>query len=240
MGSLYCVTHRDTNRHYVGITERAVSERWREHVYRATWKAGTHFHHALVKYGREAFDWDVLHVYPTLDEAAAAEIELVAQLDLTNRTKGFNKTPGGDISPMNVPEIREKAAAALRGRSHSPEAIARMSAAKLGKKMPAFSEQARANISAAQKGKVFTPETRAKISATLKGRPRSLESRRKQSVTTTGRRKKPFSVQARANMAAARRGIKQSPETIAKRSAALKASWARRRAAANVVGSDDS
>lgn len=59
--------------------------------------------------------------------------------------------------------------ATMKGRKHTPEARARMSA-KLR------TPEVRAKLSAVNKGKPRSPETRAKISATLKGRKRGVMS----------------------------------------------------------------
>lgn len=87
----------------------------------------------------------------------------------------LNITDGGDGLKNPSKEVREKIAAARRGRTnlrgykHTPETRAKMRASQLGKKA---SPQARANISAAHlglpsgmKGKRHSNETRAKMSA---------------------------------------------------------------------------
>ncbi len=236
MGRLYCITSSANGKMYVGITERPVAVRWREHVYRATWRADTRFHRAIVKYGAINFEVCELHIYPTIEEAAEAEKELILQLGLQDRRCGYNATPGGDLSPMLDPASRAKAAAALRGRRHSPEAIARMSAVKLGKKMN-FSAKARENMLAAaqaRRGISPSPETRAKISKTLKGRARTPESVAKQVASITGKKKKPMSDIGRANIAAAHRGIIPSDVTRQRRAASMRAVWARRRAEVDI------
>ena len=95
-------------------------------------------------------------------------------------------------------------------------------------------------------GKTHTPEARAKISAANSGRTQSEEEKQKQKEAMTGRKRAPFSEEWREKMSAAHRGEnnnrygvevseetrkkigdklrgrKQSPETIAKKSAAAR------------------
>lgn len=71
------------------------------------------------------------------------------------------------------PGYRARLSAALKGRSKSAEARAKMSAAKIGKPGPKASDEARANMRAAQKGKTVSEATRAKLSiANRKPKPR--------------------------------------------------------------------
>ena len=63
------------------------------------------------------------------------------------------------------PEVAEKNRRTFLGRKHTPEARAKMSAARKGKPLSAAH---RAALSAAHKGKEHSPETRARIAAALK------------------------------------------------------------------------
>jgi hypothetical protein len=96
----------------------------------------------------------------TLYEADPQELQQRYDLDslLSSRQKG---------KPVGVPlssEAKEKIAAALRGKKHSPESRARMSEAQTGRFR---SPEARAKISESKRGKPrkpCTPESRARMS----------------------------------------------------------------------------
>jgi hypothetical protein len=85
-------------------------------------------------------------------------------------------------------EHRAKISATKKGKKHSAEAKAKMSATKKGKK---HSAEHRAKISAAKKGKKHSAERRAKISATKKGKEHSAEHRAKISAAKKGKRYSP-------------------------------------------------
>ena len=102
------------------------------------------------------------------------------------------------------------------GVTHSPETRDKVRLARIGK---THSPEARANMSAAQKGKTLSPEARA---ARI-GRTASSEARANMSAAQKGNKN------ALGNKN--RLGIKQTPETRAKISAALKRYWAAQRPA---------
>lgn len=77
----------------------------------------------------------------------------------------------------------------------------------------AFTDEARAKMSAAQKGKVLTVEHRAKMSASRTGRVHSQETRDRISAANAGKRRAPFSEEVRRNMSAALMGRPVSEET---------------------------
>ena len=91
------------------------------------------------------------------------------------------------------------------GYKHTPEARAKMSAAKKGKQRASFSAEWLAEMSVGMKKCWESPEYRAKASAAQKGKKHSLGTL--------------------AKMSAARRGKKHSPETLAKMSVSAKARY---------------
>ena len=134
-----------------------------------------------------------------------------------------NSTTGGEKGAEASQEVRAKMAAAKRGKpgnhrgmKHTPEAIAKMKAALKGRKS-----------SYGMLGKKASPETISKRAAKLKanhpmrGKHFSAEIRAKMSAAAKARwacvPKKPKPV----TNPHWRKGLKQSPETIAKRAAAM-------------------
>jgi hypothetical protein len=173
-----------------------------------------------------------------------------AQLGKKHRPETIEK-----LKLVNRREFSEETKAKLRGRKHTPEAIAKIVAASTGRK---HSEEALAKM----RGRTLPPETRAKISAARKtsdavravnearrGTRHSGESIRKMREVQKG---KVISPEQRAKISASKKGKKLSPEDEAKRLAALRASlaartpeersaivrksWEKRKAAANVDG----
>lgn len=211
---LYCATSRTTGKMYAGITGGSSEGRWGEHVResRRDRSRNVKFAKAIRKHGPEDFEIITLHEYASWEEACHAEIELIHHLELIKY--GYNSLRGGDLPPMLTPEAAQKCADARRGR-----------------KLPPRSAEWRANLSKALKGRIFTEEWRAKMSAAKKGRPLLPHVVARAAAARTGR---PVSDETREKIAAAQRGVKRRPLTAeekARVAAAVRASWARRRAA---------
>lgn len=167
------------------------------------------------------------------EEAYALEAETIAKIGrifeggpLTNRAAGGQ----GSTSPL--PETRKRLAEAARefhtGRKRSAEFCAKMRERQLGVKKgprPVDERKARAEMErqAWREGR-GRPDT-----FSMKGRKHSEETKAKMRAAALGRKMSP---EARAKMSENSKRRKYSAETLAKRSISLKASWARRKAAA--------
>lgn len=165
-GKIYLIC-KDGEPKYVGFTTQSIEERWVEHVKCAKYGSKFVLHQAIRKYGPNAFVIS-LEVEHENEEYCLNELERLTIESYGTHVDegGYNMTWGGDTGPS------------WKGKKHSPEAIAKMSAAKKGK---VFSPEHRAKIGAAHKGNKHnlgqnrSPETRAKISAARKGRTFSEE-----------------------------------------------------------------
>jgi hypothetical protein len=162
-----------------------------------------HHQNIVKKYGADNIE--VLS-FPRESEvhALADEIQWIKVL----REAGYglcNQTDGGDGSSGCSPSIETiaKRVAKIKGRKHSAEAIARMSASRIGKKRPPFSDEWLSNISVGLKGNKHllghkhSDESRAKMSAALKGKP-------------NGRLGTKHSPETKAKMSASQKGNKNS------------------------------
>ncbi len=125
----------------------------------------------------------------------------------------LNVCTGGAGVPGYTPsaEHRAKLSAAKIGRKLSPEHIAKRTATRLA--------NGNGNYWGARNGRIESPESRAKVSAAQKGKLHSPESIAKRVATrlTNGNYRCPN--EQRAKIAAALKGRKQPPESIAKREA---------------------
>ena len=151
---------------------------------------------------------------------------------LTNHAEGGR----GPLGCARSPETREKLAAANRGKKQNPELIEKRISAIRGKTHTAAS---RANMSAGSKGKPWTatetaahapvrsdPEWRARVSQSNK----ETYARRKAAGQGRTRKGQEVSEATRERLRLAHLGKTQSEETKAKRSASLRAAWARKKA----------
>ena len=120
-------------------------------------------------------------------------VETRAKISAANKGRTFS------------PEHRTRLGAASKGRrlSFSAEHRAKLSAALAGRKGRDHSPETRAKLSAANKGRTFSPETRAKLSAAAKGRKPSPETRAQISAALTGRKGCTHGSETRARLSAA-------------------------------------
>jgi hypothetical protein len=161
---VYCHTHIESGRRYIGLTKKTLLQRWNQHLYKSKRPRKSHFWNAIRKYGKEAFSHEVLQTCSTLRLANRAEVRWIERYKTRDPLFGFNLARGGDSrpnfpgqNPWDRPDYRAKSLPGLIARTHTP--------------------QSRANSRAA----VQSPEVRAKISALFKGKaphPRTLQAAR--------------------------------------------------------------
>lgn len=197
--TVYCHTHTESGRRYVGVTSQTWEKRWKNHIHVAKSSKGGrwHFPNAIRKYGPTAFSHEVLGVYDSLEEANQIEKEKIEEWDLRNPKKGFNLAPGGQHSPhpirknpWNNPEYRAKQTPRLIAMTHTPQAKAnhrtavrtpeyRAKQSEIQKQITS-SPEVRARMSAIQKaahqGRVYGPEFRKRMATMWAGRKHSQKS----------------------------------------------------------------
>jgi group I intron endonuclease len=202
--SLYTAQHLSTGRVYVGISkdpEKRKGEHRRDQLY----GRGSHFSHALAKYGEHEFTWQVVHSFATRELASSAEIHTIAFLKASGIDL-FNQTGGGDGGCGWIPT------AEVRARMGAPKGTKHSSAV-------------RQRSSERQKGKPHSAEHTANAAAARVGVKLSDATRLKMSVAHTGKKKGPMSEDTKKKISAAKTGRTLSDETRAKMSAAAKRRW---------------
>jgi group I intron endonuclease len=186
-------TNRANGKVYIGQTRQAFSRRKSRHLWDAARNNPCRFHAAIRKYGPEAFEFKTLVVGPAGDWLSEMEIRAIEAYDSYN--KGYNDTKGGEgtlgskarLGKTHTPEARAKIGAARRGKPgtrlghhNTPEQNEKVRQANLGK---ILSAEHRAAISAGQKGRL----------AWNKGATHTEATKRKMSLSHTGA-KRPASV----------------------------------------------
>ena len=93
MGIIYQCINLINNKIYIGQTIRTLEERQKEHLKKAI-NDGTYFHNAILKYGKENFQWSILGEYPNeqLNYWENYWIEKKQSYYIYN--KGYNMTTG--------------------------------------------------------------------------------------------------------------------------------------------------
>lgn len=198
--TIYCHTHRESGRRYVGLTRLTMMRRWNRHVYSAmkpTMTTGfSHFANAIRRYGKDAFNHEVLETCETVEEADAAEEKWIVHFDTRNPAKGFNLLKGGGHTPHPVKNCwdRPDYAAVNRGKNMhhllTPEArkaqLASMRSPESRRKRSALTKesQARPEVMARQRELHDDPSYLSRISSSLKESLSSPEAKARMSETT--------------------------------------------------------
>lgn len=199
MGCVYVATNRLNGKQYVGKCTRKFENRRSAHFKDAKRGATQVFACAIRKYGRDAFDWDILFESDSGSVLSRVEIMCIADME-SMVPNGYNMTAGGECGHgPNRPETRAKISAAKKGQVHTDAAKRKMSQSQRGKKR---SGEFKAKVSAFHKGRKKKPETVERM--------RQAQQRRRESYVASD--------ETRAKIGAASRGRKASPETRRKMS----------------------
>ena len=175
---VYCIKNTINNKEYIGLTTRALEERWKQHIRESnregSWEWNTPLGNAIKKYGKDSFQIFVLEECSSETELKQKEIQLIKERKSLASETGYNLTLGGDgrLGYKLSEETKRKIGEGNLGKIMSNEAKEKMSiAAKkrcVGKPSP-------------MDGKKHTEESKQKIISFLTGRKHSEESKRKRS-----------------------------------------------------------
>jgi group I intron endonuclease len=224
MIDLYCHTS-PSGKHYVGVSSKGMNSRWAAHVRAAKAGSTLRFHHAIRKYGPEAFVHEVLERLTT--SAGARRAEQLWIRELSSFGRGYNATTGGEglqgfshtatsIDRMRLAQKsrgskgRDQQAKALRGRTghkHSESALEKMAAAARARGASGYEVAL---------SRAHTPEARARGGTSRRGVRLTAEHCANLSRAHTGSTQSEYT---RAKRSAALRGRKRPPEVCAKISA---------------------
>jgi group I intron endonuclease len=114
--TIYCHINRVNGKRYVGQTMYSVEWRWKEHLSDAKRHRGSRvFSNAIRKYGDDGFEHKVLEVVSTQEEADAAEVRWIAELNC-RVPNGYNLTSGGGAYGVHHEESKLLMGEASRAR----------------------------------------------------------------------------------------------------------------------------
>lgn len=233
---IYEIVNTANGKRYIGSAVD-FKARWRGHRHALNHKK----HHSLAlqrawtKYGSEAFDFRVIELCECPDLIAREQLALDVLRPEYNACKTAGSSQGRKMSAASraklsrakagrplTPEHREAIATGNRGRTTSPEAVAKSAAARRGKPQGPLSEAHRQKIGAAHRGRKLTPAHVEAISRAKVGKARP-----DMAGNCWGSRK--HTPEECAANRERQRGKKRSEETKAR----MRAAWERRKAASS-------
>ncbi len=115
---IYKITNKINGKCYVGQTRRPINERKSEHFRKSTAKSVRYLRYAMGKYGKEAFIFEVLGEYDTIEALNSAEINFIQELN-SLAPAGYNLRPGGNTKGAWAPESLELLSNSRKGQHNS-------------------------------------------------------------------------------------------------------------------------
>lgn len=163
---VYKITHKESGKSYIGCTTKGIDERFKTHMWMAAWRPAGYLHHALRKYGADAFSLDLIASHENAEDMLSCEIAMIAKFG-TLAPHGYNMTSGGEGGFMPCEEIRRKISEAGRRRIASDETRAKMSMTMSGRQL---SDSHKESLSKGRIGMKFSDSHVAALSKAKKGR----------------------------------------------------------------------
>lgn len=164
--TVYVHTNKINGKKYVGITSKKPQKRWNN----GKGYERQYFYNAIVKYGWENFEHEILKTGLTQEEADYWEKYYIQEFDSCLGHNGYNAAIGGFHVGMtglhHSEEAKKKMSAARFGKRLSEEHCKNLSKARKGKK---FSDEHKRNLGNARRGKRHTEETKARIRSLMYG-----------------------------------------------------------------------
>ena len=148
---IYGVKNLVNNKWYIGQTVKTLRKRMSDHI---SSKDNLYFHKAIRKYGKEKFQWEILHETDDLDDLNKSEIFYIQYYD-SLVPNGYNLTTGGE-NYICSDETKRKMSESKKGLQYSEEHKRKMSESKKG-------------CISNRKGCILSEETKNKMSESKKG-----------------------------------------------------------------------
>jgi group I intron endonuclease len=167
--TLYLHVNTANGKKYVGQTKHSMEQRWKQHVLLSRSPSGKRtsaLSRAIARHGADSFVHEALEVVDTQELANEAEARLIMAHG-SAAPHGYNLTFGGTAARM-TDETRRRMSDAKKGKPHTAEHNAKVSAALMGRKI-VFSEEHVENMRKAIRPPI-SAETRAKIAAAIRGK----------------------------------------------------------------------
>lgn len=160
----------------------------------------------IAEFGKDAFEFEIRKTFSSPEKTIKWEDRILKKFNVGRDPKWLNKSSGngrGFVCLSTSEETKKKQSIAAKARVRLPLSQAtkdKIAASLSGRKRPAFSEEARKNMSKGQRSKKLTEEHKRKISEAHTGKTKSAEHKKRLSEANKG---KTLSAETRAKMSAA-------------------------------------
>lgn len=137
MNEVYKIQNNLNGKIYIGITIQGARTRFLHHLYEARSGSSFPIHRSINKNGKENFTIDVIEVCDSTEQMKEREKYWISFYNTTDRSKGYNRTTGGDgaFGRLHSEETKKKISEKAIGRKMSSESKKRMSDSGKGRKM---------------------------------------------------------------------------------------------------------
>lgn len=174
---------------------------------------------AVIKYGWNSFDFEILEIVDNFDKIAdnnnllKRESYYIELFDATNLNKGYNlcKYSTDRTGIKHSEDFKIKMSLRQKGRKHSEETKEKIRQARLGKPGTSHTEEHKERMRQLNLGKKMLPEDIEKIRQARLGTKASEETKTKMSVSQSGRK---HSEETKAKMSKWQKGKPKSKEHI--------------------------
>lgn len=174
---IYLLTNKVNNKIYIGQTTLDLKDRMQKGE---GYKNSPYLYYAIKKHGYQNFEYTILAICNTLEEANVLESKYIEGYNTRNQQIGYNLKEGGS-NGKHSDESKIKIGAASAGRVVLEETRKKISAAHLGVPKPAQSEERKqensefmkkrhAEVGHPMQGKHHTDETKQLLREKLKDR----------------------------------------------------------------------
>jgi group I intron endonuclease len=210
-GIIYKALNKVNHKPYIGQTTDPLNERISRHFYRGhidKGKDNSIFHKALIKYGRENFDWVVICECSSKTELDEKETFYIKHFNSHYKDgRGYNMTYGGEGSSGFRHSEKSKKKMSLLARSRGPSPLK-------GKKRGPMPLEIRIKIAKSNRGKKVSKETRKKMRLANLGKHLSEKTKEKlRNRVFTDETRKKMSI-SRMGKSAWNKGLKIIPSNL--------------------------
>ena len=129
MNEVYKIQNNLNGKIYIGITIQGARTRFLHHLYEARSGSSFPIHRSINKNGKENFTIDVIEVCDSTEQMKEREKYWISFYNTTDRSKGYNRTIGGDgtFGRLHSEETKRKIGLLAIGRKASDATKKRMS-----------------------------------------------------------------------------------------------------------------